>query len=596
MQILTIINFIISIVFFITIPFFVERPKRRIPYVTYSLIGINIFVFLASVVVSNVNLPADHIQGLAAITRVITDDDRAACSAGSTLEKAAAAKAAVDAFENDPANQPAPDCIIDKAVDHTAGRTIDRETFDRIYRIQHVNDKVIFEPHYSLLDEFAYRASEPSLGGKILGMCCSIFLHEGFMHILANMIYLWVFGAALEDVLGPVIYAGAYILCGFAATLVYHLMTILYMPQAADVPVVGASGAIAGVMGLFVLRFYRTPVRIFYITAIPLLLILVVANKVGEITALTLGVYFGGAAYYLGFIGVWVGIAFYARKLILGVMKIPSYWAIGVWLVLLNVLPGILALFSDTRYDSTAYWGHIGGFLLGMLYALLIGSQEQGKAEFMLEDAQKALTVNDAGNAIKFALNLLEREPNNGAAYEVMAGAYDLQKNSDAALDNYELAIQKHMQSGFRTEAAGVYIESLKRYPRFIMDPATQLALGTQLAKDSRMQEAAETLVKIPYTFPEAPEGEISLLRGAQLYLSQLRQPEMAQQLLQLFLERYPHSEWLPQAQSALRAAALQLAAGDEQAVERTTEPEPAARRTLRSPANPTLENGPPPR
>jgi outer membrane protein assembly factor BamD (BamD/ComL family) len=95
----------------------------------------------------------------------------------------------------------------------------------------------------------------------------------------------------------------------------------------------------------------------------------------------------------------------------------------------------------------------------------------------------------------------------------------------------------------------------LEQHPRFILSPAVQLALGSQMAKNNDYQHAAETIVKIPYTFPEAPEGEVSLLRSGQLYLQHLNQPTVALQLFETFLQRYPHSPWVPQAQQASAAA-----------------------------------------
>ena len=462
--------------------------------------------------------------------------------------------------------------MIHFALTHAADKATDAAGYQRLWQIEHVNDKVCIEPHYSILNEFAYRASEPSIGGKLLGMLCSMFLHGSFEHIIGNMLFLWVFGRALEDALGPTIYTGAYLMCGFAATLMYHFMTMAFTPQAAGTPLLGASGAIAGVLGLFAVRFYRTPVRILYVSIVPLVVVNLIAVVAGVITLLVLSAFIGPIGFVVGFIGVWVGAIIYARKMMFGSFRLASMYAIGVWLVVQNIVPGVLSLFTDTRSDSTAHWAHVGGFLLGMVYALLIGSQEEGKAEFMLDDAQKALTAGDTSNAIMYAENILEREPNNGAAYEVIAKSHDLKKEEDASLDNYELAIQKYMQTGFREDAARVYIESLDKHPRFIMEPATQLALGTQLAKSNQMKDAAETLVKIPYTFPDAPEGEISLLRSAQLYLSHLQQPLMAQQLLQLFLERYPDSEWMPQVQRAMRMAAFQLTPPEEEPV---VEPEP---------------------
>jgi hypothetical protein len=79
------------------------------------------------------------------------------------------------------------------------------------------------------------------------------------------------------------------------------------------------------------------------------------------------------------------------------------------------------------------------------------------------------------------------------------------------------------------------------------------------MAKNYSFKEAAETLVKIPYTFPEAAEGEVALLRSSQLYLQYLNQPQTTVQLLQFFLQKYPESQWLPQVERAWKMAHHQL-------------------------------------
>jgi outer membrane protein assembly factor BamD (BamD/ComL family) len=90
--------------------------------------------------------------------------------------------------------------------------------------------------------------------------------------------------------------------------------------------------------------------------------------------------------------------------------------------------------------------------------------------------------------------------------------------------------------------------------------------VGNELAKEYSFKNAAETLVKIPYTYPEASEGEVSLLRGAQIYLQHLNQPQTALQLLQHFWQKYPESQWMPQVERAWKMAQHQLALAAEEA------------------------------
>ena len=502
------------------IPYQVERPERRRPYFTYGIIGINVFIFLLTVLIANVNLPADQVEA-AKLQQELT------------------------------AQYGSEEGVVRQVVEHANNA----EGYKRLWQLQHLHSSYVLEPHYSVLNVFAYRASEPSFLGKIVGIFGGMFLHSGLLHILGNMLYLWVFGRALEEEHGPGIFVGAYLLCGVAATLLYHIMIMQFTPQSAGLPLTGASGAIAGVLGLFALRFYRTPVKIFYVQPISLAIVLVVAAIAGAIGALLLGI----IGFLLCFVGVWIGFILYLRKTAIGTFKLASGWAIGIWIVVFNLLPGAVDLFAVGKQGGTAHWAHIGGFLFGMLYATLIGSKEEGGKEYLLEDAQKALADGTSEIAITRAKNLLERQPNNAGAYEVIARAHDRLNHEDDALDNYEIAIARYIQSNERAGAARLYLEATVKHTRFILPPAQQLIVGNQMAKQNDYQNAAETLVKIPYTFPDAPEGEVSLLRCAQLYLEHLKEPQMSAELLRLFIERYPETQWMPQAERALRIANFQL-------------------------------------
>ena len=152
-------------------------------------------------------------------------------------------------------------------------------------------------------------------------LVASLFLHGGFVHLCGNLIYLWVFGDAVEDALGHVRFAALYISCGVAGSLTHTLL----FPQSM-VPSIGASGSIAGVLGAFLVL--RPRARI--ITLFPL----VVYWAMAEIPALV-------------FLPVWFGLQFFN---------------------------GYLSLEAARRTEEVAgiaWWAHIGGFAAGALVAFL---------------------------------------------------------------------------------------------------------------------------------------------------------------------------------------------------------------------------------
>jgi membrane associated rhomboid family serine protease len=105
-----------------------------------------------------------------------------------------------------------------------------------------------------------------------LTLITSMFLHGGWLHLLGNMLYLWIFGDQIEDRLGHMRFAAFYLLCGLAA----GIAQVAVMPDAV-VPTLGASGAIAGVLGAYWIRFPHNSVRVLvfrYVTLLPAWLVL----------------------------------------------------------------------------------------------------------------------------------------------------------------------------------------------------------------------------------------------------------------------------------------------------------------------------------
>jgi membrane associated rhomboid family serine protease len=108
----------------------------------------------------------------------------------------------------------------------------------------------------------------------------SLFIHANLLHLAGNMLFLWVFGRHVEDALGRKLFAVVYFSSGVAAIVLHTAMAYLFARAALDVPAVGASGAISGVLGVFAVRFYKTRIKV--LTFVPVrMLTFSVASVIG---------------------------------------------------------------------------------------------------------------------------------------------------------------------------------------------------------------------------------------------------------------------------------------------------------------------------
>jgi len=157
----------------------------------------------------------------------------------------------------------------------------------------------------------AHLPAELALVPPYLTVLTSMFLHGGFMHLAGNMLYLWIFGNNVEDAMGHVRFVIFYLLCGAAAVAVQVLQN-----PASEVPMIGASGAISGVLGAYLLLYPHARVLVL------------------------------------------VPFGFYMRMIYL-----PAGWVLGFWFV----IQIFSSLAADPKGAGVAWFAHIGGFLAGML-------------------------------------------------------------------------------------------------------------------------------------------------------------------------------------------------------------------------------------
>lgn len=151
-------------------------------------------------------------------------------------------------------------------------------------------------------------------GENAMALITSQFLHGGVMHLLGNMLFLWIFGDNLEDEMGHLGFIVFYLACGVAAGLAQ-----VAADPSSQIPMVGASGAIAGVMGGYLLLFPKARVDV-------LLFIVIFAR----------------------------------------IFSVPAWIMLGIWFAF-QIGAGLGA---DTSQGGVAYWAHAGGFVLGMILTI----------------------------------------------------------------------------------------------------------------------------------------------------------------------------------------------------------------------------------
>lgn len=149
----------------------------------------------------------------------------------------------------------------------------------------------------------------------VTSLFTSIFLHGGLLHLLGNMLFLWVFGTSVEDHLGHLPYIMCYLICGLGAGVTHILAN-----WGSTIPSIGASGAISGATGAYIVLFPRSKI----LTLVPI-------------------------------------VIFFFMVRLLAVL-ILGYW------FLIQFLSGFLSL-GEVDQTGVAWWAHIGGFLLGAFLA-----------------------------------------------------------------------------------------------------------------------------------------------------------------------------------------------------------------------------------
>ena len=320
----------------------------------------------------------------------------------------------------------------------------------------------------------------------------ALFFHANFWHLFGNSIYLWVFGIFVEDKLGWKAYLFLYFLTGIAAGLIHGIMVGLFMREKIFVPSLGASGAISGIMGIYLYRCYYSKIKLLVSIFLPIRI------------------------------------------------QIPAVIILGIWF-LQDFMGGIDSIRGI--YRNVGFWAHVGGFLSGFGACKYLHYEIQARKEKLEFVAETTLNrYVGYGEGIKAAEKLLETEPDNPELHLNLARAKTRFSASVEGRDHYEKAI-KHFLERNSEKAVEAFIEYWGKYIT-VLPAKYQVRLSLLLNKNLHIDLSAHTLqALIDSDQPSDRHMEEAYLSLGKIYREQLERDDLAQYVYEKFLNRFPKSE-----------------------------------------------------
>jgi membrane associated rhomboid family serine protease len=330
----------------------------------------------------------------------------------------------------------------------------------------------------------------------------SMFLHAGWLHLIFNMMFLWLCGCIMEDVWGRFVFPALYVLSGVVALMAHES----FYPQSAA-PCIGASGAIAGVMGAFLIRFYKTKIHFFYIS----------------------------------FLGA-------------GTFDAPAYIVLPFWL--LRQLASAYA--AQSAASGVAFWAHIGGFVFGACFA--VAMKLTGIERYVARTIEQKVTLSGDPRIIEAialldqqrpqeAVSLLKKiiaaEPGNLDAHATLLNCYRATFDKEKELEAYRTVVRLHLLEKNYDAALGMLRQIPDKDKCAALDLRDWFALCKYIEETGQPGEAAEEYQNIFAFYPSETAGMKSLLRAAHLYLNKLNDKKKAIALYHKALDSIePGSQW----------------------------------------------------
>ena len=318
---------------------------------------------------------------------------------------------------------------------------------------------------------------------KLITYLTANFMHGGWLHLIGNMWFLWLAGFVLEDVWGRPLYLAFYLISGVAA-LQFHAWTNV----GSMVPTVGASGAIAALMGAFLVRFPKMKIEM-----------------------------------------AWLFLFRIYR------FKMPAYWLLPLWLAIEIFYGGL-----GGNSGGVAHWAHVGGFIFGVLIALAlqhsglehkvnqaIEEKVGATVDPQLEQASDLMDHGKLDEAVVLLNHHLAAQPDSIDGLNLLRAIYSRRNEMPAYQEATLKMCRLHLKRQEDEAAWHDYEDFIKAGGEKL--PATMwLDIAHALEKSENFQHALDEYEKIVASYPEDRESLMAQLAAARICLKRLGRPQDA--------------------------------------------------------------------
>jgi membrane associated rhomboid family serine protease len=341
-----------------------------------------------------------------------------------------------------------------------------------------------------------------------------MFMHGGIVHFVFNMLFLWLFGKVVESIFGHYRFLLFYFGGGVTAALA-HLAICHLTGTGLDIPMVGASGAIAAVLGVFLIRYYfvKIEMRWFFF-------------------------FFFFFRIYTFHLKAWV-------------------FLLGLWFVP-QLIFGFLTL---GWFTAVAYWAHIGGFLFGAILGLKMNLLKEAKSEVLYLKGRGASWSGDENSRIHLKQSIGASPKNIRPRFE-LAQSYITAGKFDEAVKEYVEAFNVLYRAGQIEEALGVYEMALAlKHDQLILSEEMEFEVANQCSKYANYELGYQILEKLHRLEPEHPKTEQILAKLVSLTSNKLGQHREACAYFEELESKYPYSRYIQMLQWEMNRIKDQLPA-----------------------------------
>ena len=327
----------------------------------------------------------------------------------------------------------------------------------------------------------------------------AIFLHASWFHLLGNLIYFYVFAPPLEDRLGAWKFGLIFLLLGNCGNLVHGGVSALDLLGQGGLGVMGASGAIAGMLSFSLVRFYDARVEVAWWVLAPL----AGQNKAGK-------------------------------------TRIPLAAAVGLWL-LLQVIQTMIATETGAQ---VSFGAHLGGFAMGLMLALMLGGLKDGKAEAAQARARRYFQAGHYHAAVGAWCDYMVMKPEDWDSRLEMARVMKVTGQLSESSAVYRECFAHLMSSGRIDSALQVHDEAQRADCDLELGPDQLNKVALFKEKQLDYHGALDAYRRLFEAYPNHPQGQRALVRVIVLYHGKIADPVAVQYWLQEAWHHLPSGTW----------------------------------------------------